>query len=342
MKEQSKNGWLLPLGIGAGVLLLIAGVKKKANATPVMPGADAAGSVALETQVPKASGQINPSPAPSYTRSSLPQPENAGSGTDARQQITEDEADTLPANSEQASYDTDQGMEEQDAYRESSNEEEDETGDHTAYTKAAPMYANGKQQSYHPGNASGASAGSMSVAHRPGAYNPKQMRFDNTVRSGNKHSIKAYADPSAKQSAYKPMLKTTQKPSMRHQTSISRKPSMRVLQPVAASNMRAVNPAATRMVSVFPLRMGSRNTYVKELQRRIGVSATGYFGTATSATIRNKYGVSEVSEALYTQIIRGKAVARKPPAKTIVRQKPVQQKHIVARHPAPAQKNTGR
>ncbi len=341
MKEQNKNGWLLPVGIGAGVLLLIAGVKKKANAAPATPGAEAAGNVTLETKEPIAPGQINPMPAPSYTRSTSPQRKNTERDTDALREITEDEERDLPVNNEQAFYDTGYGTEEQDTYRNSGSEEDGEaSNDDTVYTNTEPLYVSGKQQGYHPGNTSNALPGNMSVAYRPGAYNSKQNRFDNTAR--NKHSIKAYADPSAKQSAHKPLLKTTQKPSMRNQPIISSKPGMRVTQPVPVSNMKTVSPAVARPVRYFPLRMGSSNIYVKELQRRIGVSATGYFGTATLAAIRKRYGLSEVSEGLYKQIITGKAVLRKPVVKTSVRQKPVKQQPIVARQPAPTQKKSGR
>jgi hypothetical protein len=63
---------------------------------------------------------------------------------------------------------------------------------------------------------------------------------------------------------------------------------------------------------IFPLKQGQTNNYIKEVQRKIGVSPTGFFGTQTRAALLKKYKATEVSEALYKQIISGKAPAAKP------------------------------
>lgn len=63
---------------------------------------------------------------------------------------------------------------------------------------------------------------------------------------------------------------------------------------------------------IFPLKQGQTNIYIKEVQRKMGVSPTGFFGTQTRAALIKKYKATEVSEALYKQIISGKAPAAKP------------------------------
>ncbi len=334
MKEQNKNGWLLPLGIGAGVLLLITGLKNKATAA-LATGGDK--TLPLTSDEPIVPGQINPAPAPSYTQSHSANPQDSYGGEDARQHIQDGEDDGMPSQPEQASYDTDNGEEAQDTDADGS-EEDNETDADTTHKNATPHYVSSKQPSYRPGAT--VSAGNRSVAYRPGASNPKQIRFDNrAANTGNKPSIKAYADQSST-SAAKPFFKVTSKPSMR-QSAIPRNTGIQTLQPVQASNIKAVS-TAKRPATIFPLRMGSSNSYVKELQRRIGVAATGYFGTSTLATVRKRYGVSEVSETLYRQIITGKAVVYKPAVKTIVRQKPLKRKNMTKRQPVPAQKNSVR
>ena len=63
---------------------------------------------------------------------------------------------------------------------------------------------------------------------------------------------------------------------------------------------------------IFPLKQGQTNNYIKEVQRKMGVSPTGFFGTQTRAALLKKYKVTEVSEALYKQIVSGKAPVTKP------------------------------
>lgn len=63
---------------------------------------------------------------------------------------------------------------------------------------------------------------------------------------------------------------------------------------------------------IFPLKQGQTNNYIKEVQRKMGVSPTGFFGTQTRAALLRKYKVTEVSEALYKQIVSGKAPVAKP------------------------------
>lgn len=63
---------------------------------------------------------------------------------------------------------------------------------------------------------------------------------------------------------------------------------------------------------IFPLKQGQTNNYIKEVQRKMGVSPTGFFGTQTRTALLKKYKATEVSEALYKQIISGKAPAARP------------------------------
>lgn len=75
------------------------------------------------------------------------------------------------------------------------------------------------------------------------------------------------------------------------------------------------NPAAIStpipQTTIFPLKFGQRNSYVKEIQSRIGVANTGYFGAQTREALQKRFGTSEVSELLYKQIITGKPVAQR-------------------------------
>lgn len=53
-------------------------------------------------------------------------------------------------------------------------------------------------------------------------------------------------------------------------------------------------PPATN--SSFPLRNGSRNSYVTDLQKALGISADGIFGTQTEQALKNAAGVSAIKD----------------------------------------------
>lgn len=309
MKEPTKKNLLLPLGIGAGVLLLLAGMNKKASAAasttalpPLNTTDDDAKAQAEETVAP---GQINPNPAPSYTPPVQRIAETSDGGADERR------IDDTPDGQSEVSQDDGQDFSEEEAGGYDSSSEIDSTGYTRQNSSMLPVARKQTkpvmrtQQPFLPGGKpSMRTQGAMvnqSTAYRPGAYNPKQARFDNRMSQPVNY-----------------------RPGATHQPLIPPQAPM----PVAVKT-NAVKATPNGNGKIFPLRMGMTNSYVKEVQRRIGVPATGYFGTMTLTALRSRYNVSEVSETLYKQIITGKAVVVRRPAvkqapqrKTIPKGKP--------------------
>ena len=304
MKEPTKTNLLLPLGIGAGVLLLLAGVNKKASAatsTTALPPSNTTGDDAkAPTEETVAPGQINPNPAPSYTPPVQRIAETSDEGADERQ--IDDTADEQSA----VSQDDGQDFIEEEAGGYDSGSEIDSTGYTRQHSSMPPVVRNQPkpvmrtQQPFLPGGKpSMRTSGAMvkqSTAYRPGAYNPKQARFDNRMSQPVNYRPGAMHQPLTPPQAPMPALVKT----------------------------NAVKAAPNGNGKIFPLRMGMTNSYVKEVQRRIGVPATGYFGTMTLTALRSRYNVTEVSETLYKQIITGKAVVvRKPVVKQAPQRKTI-------------------
>lgn len=48
--------------------------------------------------------------------------------------------------------------------------------------------------------------------------------------------------------------------------------------------------------SSFPLRIGSRNSYVTELQKALGIAADGIFGSQTEQALKNAAGISAIRD----------------------------------------------
>ncbi len=298
MKEPSKTNLLLPLGIGAGVLVLLAGMKSKASAAPgvaslpIKTGGEDAMPLVEENVAP---GQINPSPAPSYVP---PVQRTADAGEDFNTEaqdegMLDEQNESQPDSSEEANEDF---SVESQAY---STGQEQGSLPRVSNQRKPDMRT---EQRFMPGGKpsmrTATSAANQTTAYRPGAYNPKQARFE----------------PSANQQvSYRPGA--TNQP-----VNVRQSPIM----PAVKNNV--IKATSNANGKIFPLRMGMTNAYVKEVQRRIGVPATGYFGTMTLAALRTKYNVSEVSEVLYKQIITGKAVVVQKPVVRKVQQRRVVQK----------------
>lgn len=62
----------------------------------------------------------------------------------------------------------------------------------------------------------------------------------------------------------------------------------------ASTPPRQANPSLTN--TSFPLQSGSNNSYVKQLQQALGVSADGIFGPVTAAALQNQFGYSSVPD----------------------------------------------
>lgn len=83
------------------------------------------------------------------------------------------------------------------------------------------------------------------------------------------------------------------------------------------STLRPTNAQSIITNKIFPLKYGQRNNYIKEVQKKIGVSPTGFFGAQTKAAIVKAYKSNEISELLYKQIITGKRPVVYPVNKTL-------------------------
>jgi hypothetical protein len=70
---------------------------------------------------------------------------------------------------------------------------------------------------------------------------------------------------------------------------------------------------ASAGTKIFPLKQGQNNSYIKEVQRKLGVNPTGFFGGQTRAALLKKYHATEISESLYKQIMTGKVNAKSKP-----------------------------
>ncbi|MBS1773923.1 MAG: hypothetical protein JST82_13780 [Bacteroidetes bacterium] len=319
MKEPSKNKLLVPLGIGAGVLLLLASTKNKASAaqsspaSPSSPQLNTSGDDAMpQPDEPTAAGQIVPSPAPPYkpsnVRSAQPIPGGNNDDTDERQQDDTggdgqgEEQDVREKNNDDTSADV---RNDDDSTNDDGSDYTIPDEDASSFLRYQPKLAlpTGKNQRFAPGSKrmpTSQATGKRSVNYRPGTYNPKQARFDNQSYTSVSHR------PGASNASRKSAVQNEPVPGNTNST----------------VKNRMLQSLPNQAGKIFPLRMGMNNAYVKEIQRRIGVPATGYFGTMTLTALRKRYNVSDVSEALYKQIITGKViVAQKQAAK-----KPMQQK----------------
>lgn len=349
MSEKGKGSMLLPLGIGAGLLILLTSMKKKETAPMTAATPDDAAALLPQVSAEEAAvPQINPVPAPTYAQaqaktSSAEDPEageadNEGEEEDADPQQPAEDPETESTDEE----DDDSG------YAASSGSRSGGGGSYTPYRPSSTINTNRQAT---PLPSSGQQLPAVNAQTR-WAANPKSIRFQSDQakmaalqKARNNKSLRFQSDQAkkfAQRSGTNPLYIGNGKPRMGVQLPVTYRPgaTAAVQQPIAiTSQQAALTPAATTAVkqtTIFPLRFGTTSSYVKEVQRRLGVSATGYFGTLTRTAIQKRFRVSEISEILYKQIITGKAPTAQPvrkPAAKVVRKirKPLPKKINVIR-----------
>lgn len=301
MKEAGKGSLLLPLGIGAGVLLLLTSMKKK-QTEPVKATEDAT-AMPLVTADEAAAPQIDPAPAPQYTQAmpkSAPTPEDADGEEGGAQEDPKDGQQNPGSEAEEPETDDDS-----------------EDGSYSAASSKSSSHSNGGSNTpYQPSSSINTNRPSQPLpAFQPAsaatrqAINPKRIRFqsDQAKKFAARQKVR---NPD-------PLFIGNGKPRMGVQQSVAYRPgaTAAVQQPIiiaSQSPQPAPAPVALKQTTIFPLRFGTTSPYVKEVQRRLGISATGYFGTQTKAAIQKRFGAADISEALYKQIITGKAVVKAP------------------------------
>jgi hypothetical protein len=104
---------------------------------------------------------------------------------------------------------------------------------------------------------------------------------------------------------------------------------LRTTPAVAARRTQTATPSL-KQGAIFPLKYGQRNAYIKEVQKKVGVTPTGYFGIQTRTALQRKFGAATISEVLYKQIMTGKTPVAVKQSTTAV---PVRSAlHPVAKH----------
>ena len=122
--------------------------------------------------------------------------------------------------------------------------------------------------------------------------------------------MQQYSDQNRKAAKLNSMRSQSDQAKLAQQKARNNKPAFSPIPFVAKTQQILAQKNAN--AKIFPLRQGQTNNYIKEVQRKMGVSPTGFFGTQTKAAILKKYKASEISEALYKQIMTGKAATTKP------------------------------
>jgi hypothetical protein len=353
MSEKGKGSMLLPLGIGAGLLILLTSMKKKEAAPITAATSDDAASLLPQVNAGEAAmPQIDPAPAPTYAQAqakTAPSEDNDEEGGEAPEagEADKEEKDPEPE-------DTDNEEDEGDSsYSSSSGSRSNGSGDN--YTPYRPSSSINTNRQATPLPAKSATPATTYFANGKPVIGNKVIRFQSDQakllamqKARNNKSLRFQSDQ-AKKFAQRSGVKSTNpliigngKPRMGVQLPASYRPgaTIAVQQPIAITSQNTTAPAAVPAVSqstIFPLRFGTTSAYVKEVQRKLGVSATGYFGTMTRAAILKRFRVSEISEALYKQIITGKAqVAVWPvnkPVPKIIRKvsKPIPKKNKIVK-----------
>ncbi|GEM_PF-5653699 len=76
--------------------------------------------------------------------------------------------------------------------------------------------------------------------------------------------------------------------------------------PGTIGNSGTITAATTIATAAkFPLYMGSRGDEVKVVQRYVGVTADGVWGSQTNTAVAKKLGVTTISNAMYYKILAG-------------------------------------
>lgn len=271
-RKSKGSNLLMPLAIGGGLLLLFMGMRKaKAQDNTDIP-------MLPEPDSNQASTQISPEAAPKYT--DLVDEEDS----------SESQA---PVSSSQA-YNTASSYSATPTNDANADDEQDDAEEDDSYSEPQPSRTAPKKPVQ-------SKSTKMLTRSKP---NP---RVPTTINKANKMAPKIKFPNPATQKAKSLKMKGTQ-PKPAAQKPSSPIPIKMPIPFIAQAQKAAAAQAKTNAnKKIFPLKQGQTNNYIKEVQRKIGVSQTGFFGTQTRAALLKRYKVSEVSEALYKQIISGKA-----------------------------------
>lgn len=335
MSEQGKGSLLLPLGIGAGLLLLLTSMKKKdATETTVAAGNNTALLPDVKSE-DAAVPQIDPAPAPSYAQA-VAETSDADGGEAApdEQDGSGEESEDPQETAQRSAPTTDEGAEDDDDSYAASSGSRSGGGSYTPYQPSSSINTN-RQTSPLPAPAYNTANTAKAT---PAAINPKSIRFQSdqakmlaAQKARNNKSMRFQSDQVKKFAARSgadnsnPLTVGNGKPRMGVRLPVTQRPGATVAAQQAiniTSQSATSKQTAPVQKTIFPLRFGTTSPYVKEVQRRLGVSATGYFGAMTKAAIQKRFRVSEISETLYKQIVSGKAPApvtamRKPVPKAL-------------------------
>lgn len=305
MSEKGKGSMLLPLGIGAGLLLLLTSMKKK-EAVPAAPAIsdDAAALLPQVSAEEAAVPQIDPAPAPSYAQAQAKAaPADPDGGEDEDPESGEADQEEQEDPEADSTDDEDAG---ESNYGPSSGKRSGGSGNNIPYRPSSSINTN-RQATPLPFAQSRANRAALKQSR-----NKKSIRFQSD-------QAKKFAQRSGAKSI-NPNIIANGKPRAGVRLPVTYRPGAitAAQQPIAITSQQAspaTTPAAIPAVSqptIFPLKFGTTSAYVKEVQRKLGVSATGYFGTMTRAAIQKRFRVAEISEALYKQIITGKVPVAHP------------------------------
>ncbi|OJW79572.1 MAG: hypothetical protein BGO69_12645 [Bacteroidetes bacterium 46-16] len=347
MSEKGKGSMLLPLGIGAGLLILLTSMKKKEAAPVTAAIPDDVASLLPQVNAGEAAmPQIDPAPAPSYVQAQAKTAPSEDTDEEGGEDPEAGEADKEEEDPEAESAD-----EGDNSYSSSSGSRSGGGGNYTPYRPSSSINTN-RQTTPLPATSSTQATtyfanGKPVIGNKSIRFQSDQAKLLAMQKARNNKSLRFQSDQAkkfAQRSGVKnpnPLIIGNGKPRMGVQLPASYRPgaTTAIQQPIAITSQSTTTPAAVPAVSqstIFPLKFGTTSAYVKEVQRKLGVSATGYFGTMTRAAIQKRFRVSEISEALYRQIITGKApvaVLSKKPVPKIIRKvsKPIPQKHKIVK-----------
>lgn len=323
MKKVGKGGLLLPLGIGAGVLLLLTSMKKK-NAETAMVSPEETPALPSVSADEAAVPQVNPTPAPAYSPALAKKTsEDDGSENDKEGEEQEDQS-AAPSQNQPGGSDED-----------GSDDETDESSDGSSSSGGNRSGGSSSYNSYQPSSSINTNRQTLLPAYNTGKNGQPTGKRKPVM--GNK-SLRFQSDQARMPTNYNPLIVGNGKPRM-GPLPVTYRPGATnaTQQPIVITSQKTkVVPIVQKQATIFPLRFGSTNPYVKEIQRKLGISPTGYFGTQTRAAIQKRFRVSEISESLYKQIITGKApvaTALKRPANQVVRKikKPIARKAKIIR-----------
>lgn len=320
---------MLPLGIGAAVLLLYLGTRKKDNAQSTTT-TDAAVLPPELKQGESSLPQIEPAPAPSYTQAS----KTTDSGEDKDNTAADDGVDKT---------DEDDGSEDQLPENTSSSlDDEDDSGtaqDEGSFVRSARSVIQPQSRQIIPATA----PAYMPATSTNATANNRQLisRAKFVARQAVKPTPRMTdAKRGALVLARQKLRSNTRPPASQRVAITPATTPPAAIQPAQVpfvsvtsnSNAPIATPAPVRQTTIFPLKFGMTNPYVKEVQRKLGVPTTGYFGAMTRTAIQKRFRATEISEALYKQIITGKRVVTIP-------RKPVVNAANQAKRPLPKKYN---